>query len=106
MVSNEFKNRRFLTKQIEDKERRKLKAQKDTQSVWSGLGMFGLVGWSISVPTLVGAGIGIWLDSRYPQTFSWVLSLLFVGLLGGCLMAWQWVNKEHRNINQKEEENE
>ena len=92
-----------LSKEIADKERRKIKAQKDQHSVWSGLGMFGLVGWSITAPTLAGAGFGIWLDHHYPQTFSWALSLLIVGLIGGCFMAWQWVNKEDKNINKKEE---
>lgn len=106
MEPNDIKNNSFLSNQVADKERRKLEAQKDKTSVWSGLGMFGLVGWSITAPTLAGVGLGIWLDHHYPQSFSWSLSLLLAGLLGGCLMAWQWVNKEHKNINIKEEENE
>ena len=35
---------------------RKLKAQRHvTQTIWSGLGMMGLVGWSVAVPPLAGA---------------------------------------------------
>jgi ATP synthase protein I len=89
-----------LSQQVGKKARRKLKAQRDEHhSVWSGLGMFGLVGWSIVVPTLVGAALGVWLDRHYPQSFSWTLSFLILGLVAGCLLAWQWVEKEHEDIN-------
>ncbi len=72
--------------------------------VWSGLGMMGLVGWSVSVPTLLGAALGIWLDKRYPRPQSWMLTLLIVGLAIGCLNAWHWVAKEHRDIREEQEE--
>ncbi len=91
---------------VADKERRKIAAQKNKKSVWSGFGLFGLVGWSIVIPTMFGALIGIWLDVQYPQTFSWTLSLLILGLLLGCLMAWNWVRKEHKEINTKNENDE
>jgi predicted F0F1-ATPase subunit len=35
--------------------------------VWFGLGMMGLIGWSVAVPTLLGAALGLWLDSRHPR---------------------------------------
>ena len=89
-----------------EKERRKIAAKKNKRSVWSGFGLFGLVGWSIVVPTMTGAILGIWLDRSYPQDFSWTLSLLITGLLTGCLMAWNWVNKERKEINDKKENNE
>jgi ATP synthase protein I len=99
------KNRNELSREVRDKARRKLKAQKEEhRSVWSGLGMFGLIGWSIVVPTLVGAALGAWLDRKYPQSFSWTLSLLLLGLILGCLLAWQWVEKERQDINQDEDE--
>ncbi len=78
---------------------RKLKAQRRvTQTVWSGLGMMGLVGWSVAVPTLLGAALGIWLDKSYPGVHSWTLTLLIIGLAMGCLNAWHWVAKEDREI--------
>lgn len=91
---------------VADKERRKLAAKKYKKSVWSGFGLFGMVGWSIVVPTMGGAILGIWLDGKYPQPFSWTLSLLIIGLLMGCLMAWNWINKEHEEINNKKGNNE
>ena len=61
--------------QIAEKENRKLKAQQEKkQSALMGFGMFGMVGWSVSVPVLLGTALGIWLDKSYPQTFSWTLT--------------------------------
>jgi ATP synthase protein I len=42
--------------------------------VWSGLGMAGLVGWSVTVPTVLGTMAGIALDHHYPGRHSWTLS--------------------------------
>ena len=64
---------------------------KINRSVWSGLGMFGMVGWSVAVPTLLGAALGIWLDKKYPESFSWTLTFLISGLFTGCVIAWYWV---------------
>lgn len=100
------KNSASFSHLVADKERRKIAAQKNKRSVWSGFGLFGLVGWSIVVPTMGGAIIGIWLDTHYSQSFSWTLSLLILGLFAGCLMAWNWVKKEQKEINIKNENDE
>ncbi len=85
---------------------RKLKAQRHaTQTVWSGLGMMGIVGWSVVVPTLLGAGLGLWIDEHYPGGHSWTLSLLAIGLGLGCFNAWHWIAKEDREIREQEEVN-
>jgi len=104
MTDTDKKKPNEFSQQVGDKARRKLNAQREHKSVWSGLGMFGLIGWSIVVPTLSGAALGVWLDRHHPQSFSWALSLLILGLLLGCVLAWQWVEKEHEDINQKEDE--
>jgi len=89
---------KFLSK-IGAKEERKLKAQaRVTRTVWSGLGMMGMVGWSVVVPTLMGAALGVWLDKRYPATHSWMLTLLVIGLTIGCVNAWHWIAKEDKEI--------
>lgn len=91
-------------KKVEKRVQRKLKAlDNDKKSVWFGLGMMGIVGWTIVVPTLLGAMLGIWLDEKYPETFSWTLTGLVLGLLAGCLIAWRWVSKEHQEINQNDD---
>lgn len=94
-----------FSEQIAEKEKRKLKAlHENKQSVWSGLGMFGMVGWSVSVPALLGAALGIWLDKKYPETFSWTLTLLIAGLCGGCAIAWNWIAKENKETHQSKQE--
>ena len=87
---------RFMNR-VAEQEMRKLKA-KQIVTIWSGLGMMGLVGWSVVVPTLLGAALGIWLDKHYPGVHSWTLALLIAGLAIGCLNAWHWVVKENREI--------
>jgi ATP synthase protein I len=74
---------------------RKLRAQrKGEQTVWFGLGMSGLIGWSVAVPTLGGAMLGLWWDHRHPGAHSWTLMLLAVGLVIGCANAWHWVSEQ------------
>ena len=105
-ISNKNDENKF-SEQIATKEKRKLKAQQVTSgSAWSGIGMFGLVGWSVTIPTLLGAALGIWLDKKYPQSFSWTLSFLLAGLIAGCVIAWYWVAKEDKEIHQDKELND
>lgn len=83
---------------------RKLRAQRNSApGVWFGLGMMGLIGWSVVVPTLLGAALGIWLDKRYPGPHSWTLALLVIGLLLGCVNAWYWLQKEEQTIREEQE---
>ncbi|MBS0476611.1 MAG: AtpZ/AtpI family protein [Proteobacteria bacterium] len=92
-----------FSQQVGVKAARKLKAQRHvTRTVWSGLGMMGLVGWSVAMPTLLGAALGLWLDDRYPGGRSWTLALLAAGLVLGCFNAWHWVAKEGREIREQE----
>jgi len=82
--------------QVGAKATRKLKARRNPQGVWFGLGMMGLVGWSVSLPTLAGAALGLWLDARHPGGHSWTLALLVGGLSAGCLNAWHWIAQEDK----------
>ena len=67
----------LLAKQVGAKAERKLRARRDSApGVWSGLGMMGLIGWSVVVPTLLGAALGLWLDSQHPGAHPWSLALL------------------------------
>ncbi|AVZ29516.1 AtpZ/AtpI family protein [Nodularia spumigena] len=85
-------------KQIRTKSARKLQARRrKDQSIWFNLGVIGLVGWSITIPTLIGIAIGIWIDTRWPSQYSWTLMMLFIGIVLGCLNAWFWVQQESRN---------
>ncbi len=81
--------------QVETKEARKLKAQVEkNQSIWFGIGMMGLVGWSVAIPALIGATVGVWIDSTWETPYSFALMLLIFGIFMGCLNAWNWVERE------------
>jgi ATP synthase protein I len=96
-----------FSREVGAKAARKLKARRDpTQGVWFGLGMMGLIGWSVVVPTLLGAALGIWLDNRQAGSYSWTLMLLVIGLLIGCLNAWHWVDKQDREMREDQEHND
>jgi ATP synthase protein I len=84
-----------LRQNIATKEARKIKARREKdRSIWFGLGMFGLIGWSVAVPTLIGIAIGVWIDTKWPSRFSWTLMLLFIGVVLGCINAWRWIKRE------------
>jgi ATP synthase protein I len=89
--------RRHFEERVRGRERRLLRARGEgQQTVWFGLGMFGLVGWSVAVPTVVGALIGWWLDRRTEGPVSWTLTLLLIGVAVGCANAWRWLKQEGR----------
>jgi ATP synthase protein I len=90
--------------QVGLKAARKLKARDSTQGVWFGLGMMGLVGWSVAIPTLLGAALGIWLDKHHPGKHPWTLALLVAGLALGCCNAWHWVAKEDKAMRDDQED--
>jgi ATP synthase protein I len=77
-----------------------------SEGVWFGLGMMGIVGWSVAVPTLLGTALGIWLDKHHSGSHSWTLTLLIIGLFIGCLNAWYWVDKEDREMREGREDND
>jgi ATP synthase protein I len=88
-----------FARQVGSRERRKLWARRHVdRSVWFGLGMYGLVGWSVAIPTVIGVAVGVWVDTVWPGRFSWTLMLLSAGLIVGCWNAWYWVSREQRAI--------
>lgn len=96
---------RSLGERVGDKEARKLKARRRPPSIWFGLGLFGIIGWSVAIPILLGVLIGIWIDTNWPGRFSWTLTLLLVGVVVGCLNAWNWVSREREMIEEEENDN-
>jgi ATP synthase protein I len=94
-----------FSRQVAATEQRKIKARRSpVPSVWLGLGMMGLIGWSVTIPTLLCAALGLWLDHHYPGTHDWTLALLAAGLTIGCLNAWRWVANEVHAMRDDQEE--
>lgn len=95
---------RPLSERIGMSEKLKLKRrQQAIRSIWSGFAMFGMIGWSVVIPTMLGVMAGVWLDSRFPAPQrSWTLMLLVAGLVAGCVNAWRWIAEENRNMHKEE----
>lgn len=86
-----------LAREVGAREKRKVRARREgDRTVWFGLGMFGLVGWSVAVPTLLALALGVWIDSVYETERSWTLMMLALGIGLGCFNAWYWVSRESR----------
>jgi len=84
---------------------RKLRVQRaGPQGVWFGLGLFGLVGWSVAIPTVVGGLLGFWWDQRHPAGHSRTLALLVAGLALGCTNAWLWIVRQDKLMHERTED--
>ena len=85
-----------FARQVGAKERRKMKARSEKdRSVWFWAGMFGLVGWSVAIPTAAGIYVGVKLEEHYPlEGVSWTLTCIILGSIAGSINAWFWVKRE------------
>ncbi len=75
-------------------ERMKFARDHPGPSPLTGISTFGVIGWSIVIPTVGGAFLGHWLDRVAPQDFSWTIALLLGGVVLGGFISWAWINKE------------
>ena len=83
-----------LLEKIEKDSIKKIKSKEEGPEIMFGLGLFGIIGWSISIPTLLGTALGIFLDKRFTQSFSWTITLLFAGVILGAFNAWHWIKEK------------
>lgn len=94
-----------FTRSIGVKEIRRIKGKAHkSDTVWFGVGMIGVVGWSVAIPTLIGVALGLWIDQVWPSRFSWTLMLLILGVALGALNAWHWVRKARETIIEEDDE--
>lgn len=93
---------RNLGEEVGARETRKLRARREAdRTVWFGLGMFGMVGWSVAVPTVLGVALGLWIDKTWPGNFSWTIALLLAGTTLGAFNAWYWVAREQQMMDEE-----
>lgn len=74
--------------------RRERARRRGDDSPWAWLGTFGLIGWTVVVPTLLGLAAGIFIDNRVESPISFTITFLIVGAATGLWMAWYWVRRE------------
>lgn len=94
MENNQPSPRNEFAQKVREKQERKERARQEQRDIWFGMGMFGLVGWSVTIPTILFLALGIWIDSKTGSAYSWTLMLLVIGIGVGCLNAWYWVKRE------------
>lgn len=98
------KNKEFLESTAKKTKRRLKAREQEGHGFWFGLGMMGLIGWSVAIPSLLGLAAGLLIDSSFQSGFSWTLMLLTGGVIIGCLNAWFWIKKEQKSIHETEKE--
>lgn len=86
-----------LLEKIRKDSAKKIKAEEEGPEIMFGLGLFGIIGWSIAIPTVGGIALGVFLDKKFTQSFSWTLTLLFAGVIVGSFNAWHWIEEKTGN---------
>jgi ATP synthase protein I len=99
-------NSEFARKVGAQAERKQRSKHHPYRSALFGLGMMGVIGWSVAVPTVAGVALGVWLDRHYPGKHHYTLALLVLGLALGCLSAWRWVSKEDKAMHEGSHDDE
>lgn len=95
MSNNPKKDRSEQFKKTVDKKiTRHHKGEKEKNRLLFGMGMFGLVGWTIAIYTILGVILGTWMDKHWVSGISWTLTMIFLGLIAGIISAWIWIKKE------------
>ena len=90
-------NKEQLSEKAGRRAERKQRARRQSErTAWFGLGMFGLVGWSVAIPILLGIVLGLRMHARWPGRVSWTLPLLIIGVALGSLNAWYWIQQENQ----------
>lgn len=93
----ERQSERLFERRIQRREVRLRRARsRPDRTLWVGLGAFGLVGWTIALPTLLGTLVGLWLDGRMGSGVRWTLGLMMVGLIMGGTNVWTWLEQQRR----------
>ena len=60
--------------------------------LWHSIATFGVIGWMIALPTVIGAYLGKYLDAKTvgPEGISWTITFILVGLGIGLYTVWRF----------------
>lgn len=104
MTKEEEESTKEFIADIAKDAKKKVKSKTEKREIMFGLGFFGLVGWSIDIPTLLSIALGVFLDQKLQSNFSWTLTLIFVGIIVGSFNAWRWVSSRTKDETKRDEE--
>lgn len=90
----ELEQRRSGRRLLVAKSRRRERARRRRSRVGRWVGTFGMVGWTVTVPTLLGLALGAFLDDRFGGRLRFTVSFLLIGVMTGSMTAWYWMRQE------------
>lgn len=61
---------------------------------------FGIIGFIVIIPAMIGALLGMFLDVAVTAPFSWTVLLIVLGVACGFFISWSWIKKEIRRSNE------
>jgi ATP synthase protein I len=100
MAREQKPHKEHLPEIIAKKSQKREQALQDKKKpIFFGFGMFGMIGWTIALPAVLGTFLGRWLDGLHllDNRISWTLTCLSGGLFAGVIAAWQWVKRQSGN---------
>lgn len=85
---------RLLDEEVRRHRERRARAQRESRrSIGQDLALVGVIGWTLVIPALLGVYAGRALDRRFGSGVFWTLGLLVAGIVLGCVLAWQRLNR-------------
>lgn len=85
---------RRLDEEVRRRRERRARAQREGgRSLGQDLALVGVIGWTLVIPALLGVYAGRALDRRFGTGVFWTLGFLVAGIVLGCALAWQRLNK-------------
>ena len=85
---------RRLDEEVRRRRERHARAQREGgRSIGQDLALVGVIGWTLVIPALLGVYAGRALDRRFGTGVFWTLGFLVAGIVLGCALAWQRLNK-------------
>jgi ATP synthase protein I len=85
---------RPLDEEVRRHRERRASAQRESRrSIGQDLALIGVIGWTLVIPALLGILAGRALDRRFGSGVFWTLGLLVAGVVLGCALAWQRLNR-------------
>lgn len=85
---------RRLDEEVRRHRERRARGQRESRrSIGQDLALVGVIGWTLVIPALLGVYAGRALDRRFGSGIFWTLGLLVAGIVLGCVLAWQRLNR-------------
>jgi ATP synthase protein I len=60
--------------------------------------LFGLIAWSVVVPTLLLVAVGLFIDECTVGHFSWTMLMVIVGVVVGSVNVLLWLHGRHPHV--------